>query len=94
MTILEALIKGMPQRVQNAATLLALSAWYIYPDILVLGSKQTEVKMNDKLVGTGGILTVGLTYAGGWDSLGAIPCSSAPLRAPNHCFEVIGKGQL
>ena len=62
MATLEALIKGMPQRVQNAATLLALSAWHIYPDILVLGSKHTEVKMTDKLVETGGILTIGLTY--------------------------------
>ncbi|OCL07602.1 hypothetical protein AOQ84DRAFT_408611 [Glonium stellatum] len=62
MSTLENLIIGMPQRAQDAAALLALSAWHIYPDLLALGSCPTPIEMNDKLVEKGGTLTIGLTY--------------------------------
>jgi hypothetical protein len=55
----EALLCGMPQRVQDGAVLLGLSAWHLYPDMLVLGTKNTEVEQKDPLVPTGGVLTVG-----------------------------------
>ena len=32
---IESLIKGMPQRLRDGAVLLGLSAWHIYPDLLV-----------------------------------------------------------
>jgi len=56
----EDLLKGMPQRVQDGAILLGLSAWHLYPDMLVLGDCSTKVEQNDALVLKGGILTIGV----------------------------------
>jgi hypothetical protein len=57
---LDALVQGMPQQVQNGAVLLGLSAWHLYPDMVVLGSRTQPIKMNDSLVAVGGCITVGL----------------------------------
>jgi hypothetical protein len=54
------LIKGVPQRVQDGALLLGLSAWHLYPDMIIHGAITKEVMFEDSLVGTGGIITVGL----------------------------------
>jgi hypothetical protein len=56
----EDLLKGMPQRVQDGAILLGISAWHLYPNMLVLGDCNTTVEQNDPLVSKGGILTIGL----------------------------------
>lgn len=63
MTMLENLIMGMPQQVQNGAILLGLSAWHLYPDIIVLGDTVAAVGLKDPLVASGGSLTIGLTDA-------------------------------
>lgn len=63
MTMLENLIMGMPQQVQNGAILLALSAWHLYPDIIVLGDTVAAVGLKDPLVASGGSLTIGLNDA-------------------------------
>ncbi|KAH0565865.1 hypothetical protein GP486_000743 [Trichoglossum hirsutum] len=60
MNAMENLIKGMPQRVQDGAILLCLSAWHLYPDMVVLGSTTTEVEQKDPLLAPGGCLTIGL----------------------------------
>ena len=44
--------------------LLALSAWHLYPVMLVLGSTTARIEQNDPLVGPGGILTIGLHHNG------------------------------
>src|SRR2546428_785069 len=36
MVTMEKLVSGMPQSVQNGEILLGLSAWHLYPDMLVL----------------------------------------------------------
>ncbi|KAI1127052.1 hypothetical protein F5Y10DRAFT_243558 [Nemania abortiva] len=54
------LIEGQPQSVANGSVLLGLSAWHIYPDMVVLQESQTPVKQHDSLVDPGGILTIGL----------------------------------
>ena len=59
MRALEALINGEPQRVDNGAVLLGLSAWHLYPDIALGGTNQL-VKQNDDLITPGGVITVGL----------------------------------
>lgn len=61
MTMMENLIKGMPQVVQDGAILLGLSAWHLYPDMVVLGDAMADVGLNDPLVALGGSLTIGLT---------------------------------
>ncbi len=60
MKTLECLIKGMPQSIKDGAVLLGLSSWHIYPDLVVLGDRVTSVEFRDTLVGTGGVLTIGL----------------------------------
>jgi hypothetical protein len=63
MQMMEKLIQGMPQRVQNGAILLAMSAWHLYPDKVVLGSEEKLVRQQDPLIAAGGCLTVGLESA-------------------------------
>lgn len=57
---LENLVKGAPQRINSGAVLLGLSAWHIYPDILLAGTNQ-YIEQKDDLVGRGGVITIGLT---------------------------------
>jgi hypothetical protein len=54
------LVTGVPQRVQDGALLLGLSAWHPYPDMVVYGAVIKEIRYKDLLVETGGILTIGL----------------------------------
>jgi len=60
MVSMDNLVKGVPQRVQCGALLLGLSAWHLYPDMVVYGKSIKEIRYNDSLVSIGGILTVGL----------------------------------
>ena len=62
MTTVDRLIDGMPQSPQDGAALLGLSAWHVFPDMLVLGGKTVEVQQHDELVGHGGRLTLGLHF--------------------------------
>lgn len=63
LSAMENLISGIPQEVQDGVALLALSAWHIYPDIDVFGSKNVKVKMDDSLVSLGGVLSIGCNQA-------------------------------
>lgn len=62
--VADRLISGMPQSIQDGAALLGLSAWHLYPSMMVLGESSTEVKMDDPLIRDTGILTLGLSYVG------------------------------
>ena len=61
MRILEEVVQGSGRKVSAGALLLGLSAWHIYPDMVVLGPKTTEVFQKDSLVKRGGIVTIGLS---------------------------------
>lgn len=56
---MEKLVSGIPQEVRIGAAILGISAWHIYPDIHIFGTKNLEVQMNDPLVQRGGILSLG-----------------------------------
>lgn len=62
---LEGLIDGAPHNIRDGSVLLAISAWHIYPDIMVFGvdktAASTEVSMQDELVAEGGTISVGLS---------------------------------
>ncbi|KAK3393477.1 hypothetical protein B0H63DRAFT_458306 [Podospora didyma] len=58
---LERLLNGEPQSVVDGAILLAISAWHLFPTLLVLGNPTTKVAFADKLVPPGGVLTIGIT---------------------------------
>jgi hypothetical protein len=60
MQAVDCLICGMPQQAQTGEIFLGLSAWHLYPDILVLGASTIPVKLNDPLVHPAGLLTLGL----------------------------------
>lgn len=60
MTTIDKLVAGIPQSVHNGSVLLGLSAWHLYPDMLVYESEFKEVNLVDPLISRGGILTVGL----------------------------------
>ena len=65
---MESILKGMPQRIQSCAALLGLSAWHIYPDMVVYGTVTKEISQRDKLVPTSGIITLGLQSMTGVDT--------------------------
>lgn len=44
---IENLIQGRPQEASDGAVLLALSAWHIYPNLMVLGSSTKSVEFED-----------------------------------------------
>jgi hypothetical protein len=56
---MESLVTGMPQAVHDGAALLGLSAWHLYPDMTILGTKTIDLRMSDPLINPGGVLTVG-----------------------------------
>ncbi|KAI4665577.1 uncharacterized protein J4E78_003039 [Alternaria triticimaculans] len=60
-TTMDRLISGIPQAVQDAAALLGLSAWHLYPDLSLYDPEMVEVKMGDSLVDTGGVLSIGVS---------------------------------
>ena len=63
MKSLNSLIQGMPQRIQQGAVLLGLSAWHIYPDMFSLGVGSTLIEQHDTSVSKGGVVTLGFKNA-------------------------------
>ena len=59
MITMDKLAEGSSQSVLNGAVLLELSAWYLYPD-LVLGNVNVNTRQNDSLINPSGIVTLGL----------------------------------
>ena len=60
LTSMEDLLNGAAQRVDNGALLLGLSAWHIYPDMIVHGPTTKSINQDDMLVPEGSIITLGL----------------------------------
>jgi hypothetical protein len=60
MISIDALVKGIPQKVRNGAVLLAMNAWHLYPDLCVLSNGPDIIQQNDALVDRSGILTIDL----------------------------------
>ena len=60
MLTVDKLVTGVPQSVRKGSALLGLSAWHLYPNMLVLGRTTKTVAQNDGLIAFGGLLTLGL----------------------------------
>lgn len=56
MTAMDRLVQGMPQQIRDGATLLAISAWHLYPDMAVLSNVMKTIQQNDPLM-DGSLLT-------------------------------------
>ena len=57
---MEALISGISQEAQGGDIILGLSAWHLFPDLMVVGPRPATVQQRDPIFANGGILTVGL----------------------------------
>ncbi|KAL8925654.1 MAG: hypothetical protein Q9208_003337 [Pyrenodesmia sp. 3 TL-2023] len=57
---MEALVKGVSQKVMSGEILLALSSWHLFPDLMVVTPSVAHVRQNDPVFHLGGILTLGL----------------------------------
>ena len=64
---MEDLLRGQPQRVQSGAFLLGLSAWHLYPDMIVHGTVTRRVDQRDDLFPIGSLVTLGLESPKGID---------------------------
>lgn len=67
---LENLLSGFPQQVSNGAILLALCAWHLYPDMIVLSTETKKVSFKDPLFSERAVVTVGLEAADSNDDQG------------------------
>ncbi|KAK5631958.1 hypothetical protein RRF57_007672 [Xylaria bambusicola] len=54
------LISGQPQSIPDGSVLLGLSSWHLYPDMIVLSESSIPIVQDDRLVSSGGLLTIGL----------------------------------
>ncbi|KAI3316533.1 hypothetical protein HD806DRAFT_517305 [Xylariaceae sp. AK1471] len=72
LSALEGLILGRPHVVRDAPVLLGLSAWHIFPDMVVFNgqSGSTTVQMKDALIKEGGILSLGFSDPGPHENQG------------------------
>ena len=57
---MERLVLGQPQMITTRSIILALSAWHLYPDLVVLGSTPTSVTFKDDLIPRTGVATIGI----------------------------------
>ena len=64
---MEKVLKGESHRVQSGALLLGLSAWHLYPDMVVHGTVTKEIRQNDDLFPIGSLISLGLESDEGID---------------------------
>lgn len=60
MSIVDRLVSGQALSAQSPEVFLGLSAWHLYPNMTVLGTKTTTVNQEDEIVSPGGHITIGL----------------------------------
>ena len=60
MAQMEGLIDGISQQATNGEILVAISAWHLFPDMMVVKPSSKHVPQQDALFKAGGVLTVGL----------------------------------
>lgn len=64
LTQMDGLIEGISQQAKSGEILLALSAWHLFPDMVVVKPCTTPVYQHDQIFTSGGILTIGLEKPG------------------------------
>lgn len=60
LTQMDGLIEGISQQATSGEILLALSAWHLFPDMVVVNPCTTQVDQHDQIFTSGGVLTIGL----------------------------------
>lgn len=74
---MERLLGGASYNIRDGHVMLAISAWHLYPDMVVYGfgddpGGSTEVAMGDGLLAGGGAISLGLTVDKAMDSLAGV----------------------
>ncbi|KAK4223914.1 hypothetical protein QBC38DRAFT_372148 [Podospora fimiseda] len=64
MEVLENLLNNLPQEACDRAIIRGISAWHLYPDLLVFQPEATHVRFRDSLFQNAAILSLGLEYKG------------------------------
>ena len=57
---MEGLINGVSQEAQGGDIILGLSAWHLFPDLMVVAPRPTSVQQRDPIFAHCGVLTIGL----------------------------------
>jgi hypothetical protein len=57
---MEGLINGVSQEAQGGDIILGLSAWHLFPDLMIAAPLPTPVRRHDPIFTHGGVLTIGL----------------------------------
>lgn len=60
LTKMEGLMQGISQKAQSGDILLALSAWHLFPDMMIVDPCVASVQQNDQTFASGVVLTIGL----------------------------------
>ena len=81
LTVFEALINGVSQKAKSGEILLALSAWHLYPNFMIVEPYLKTIKQKDSLLNLCGILIIGLHRVE--EEQGGI-CWSLPLTQLRH----------
>ena len=77
----EAIVSGISQRAGSGQSLLALCAWHLYPELMVVDPSPGQTKQNDALMPAKVIVTIGLGQKSGQrDGI----CWSLPLAYFRH----------
>ncbi|EEY23127.1 conserved hypothetical protein [Verticillium alfalfae VaMs.102] len=64
MEVLEKLLCNIPQQACDRAVIRGISAWHLYPEMIVFQEKATKVSFQDGLFPSSGVLSLGLEYNG------------------------------
>ncbi|KAJ4394876.1 hypothetical protein N0V93_004096 [Gnomoniopsis smithogilvyi] len=62
MEVLEALLRNEQRVAYDHVTLLAISAWHLYPDLLVFQDETKKIPFNDHLFSRTAVLSLGIEY--------------------------------
>ncbi len=60
LAVFEALVNGVSQKAKSGEILLALSAWHLYPNLMIVEPCPKTIEQKDPLLHSCGILTIGL----------------------------------
>jgi hypothetical protein len=84
MNTIDKLVPSVPQSVHNEAALVGLSAWHLYPDLMMYEDGFKEIIQADPLICHEGILTIRLesSRVGYWSALATSAGKPALLRRP------------
>lgn len=90
---MEKLLCGMLQAMNSEPILLALDAWYLCSDVLVLGHENTKFCLRDPLVAPGGTITIGLEKPGD-ETRGGLCWSLSLAHLKYYGWPVLISGQM